>query len=358
MNLTMKYGQLKIVRPIGKFRFFIGICASCLAPLSCIGPNAPENVPKELSGGYTVMAKLQTTGYARDVVVADSFAYIAQGQCGLAIVNVGDPQNPRLVSELINDISGSSGKVAYLKNSSGVEIVYLAYGSSGLASLEVTDKLHPTVLTQPNSQFQATMSMFIFKNFIFCSDSTSGVGIGDITDPKYPGVTGGIPTPGYSRGACVSSDSMYLLCAVGEVGMVMENISGLLDGGPPPDTLSGRLSLPGLAEDIAIKPGTKYACIACGPAGLQIVDYADTSNIEIVGSFATGGYAKEVCVAGDKAYLATETSGVQIIDISDVASPKRLGIVKTKHSALGITKSNGYVFAVDQYDGLIVIKIP
>ena len=358
MNLTMKYGQLGIISRVGKFRFFIGI-ALCIASLSCIGPNAPENAPKELSGGYTVMATLQTTGYARDVIVADSFAYIAQGQCGLAIINVGDPHNPRLVSELINNISGSSQKIAYAKNSAGVEVIYLAYGPSGFASIEVTDQIHPIVTRQPDAKFQATMSMFVFKNFIFCSDSTSGVGVGDITDPKFPSqAAGGIKTPGFSRGACVSSDSVYLLCAVGEAGLVMENISHLLKGGLKPDTLSGRLPLPGVAEDIAIKPGTKYAFIACGPAGLQIVDYSDTSNINIVGSFATGGYAKEVRVIGDKAYLATEKSGVQIIDISNVASPKRIGIVKTKYSALGISISNGYVYAVDQYDGLVVIKIP
>jgi hypothetical protein len=117
------------------------------------------------------------------------------------------------------------------------------------------------------------------------------------------------------------------------------------------------LDLPGLAEDITIKPGTKYALLACGPAGLQIVDYSDTAQIKLVGSFATGGYAKEVCVVGDLAYIAAELHGVQIIDISNVASPKRIGIVKTK-KARGITVSNGYVYVADQYEGLIIIKIP
>jgi hypothetical protein len=357
MSFTMKFGQLKIISRVGKLRLFIGICALCMAPVSCIGPIAPENFAKEISGGYTVVAKLQTTGYAQDVVVADSFAYVSQGQCGVAIVNVSDPQNPRLFSELLYEIPGYSAKVAYVKNNSGAEVVYSADGPNGVASIDVIDKRNPTV-PRSSAQFKPAKGLFVYKNFLFCSDSTQGIGIGDISDPKFPEAVQSIKVPGYAKGVCVSLDSVYLLCAVGEEGFVMENISRLVTGTEIPDTLSGRLDLPGLAEDIAIKPNTKYAFLACGPAGLQIVDYADTANIKVAGTFATGGYAREVCVVGDRAYLATEKNGVQIIDISNVASPKRIGLVKTKYAALGITVSNGYIYAADRYEGLIVIKIP
>lgn len=339
-----------------RIRFFFGISCTCLFFLSCIKATSPEDVAKEMGSGYMIIAKLRPTGYAQDVVVADSFAYIAQGQGGIAIVNVGDPRNPRLMSELLYEIPGYSRKVAYVKDSSGAEVVYSADGSYGVASIDVTDKLHPTV-PRRNAGFKPATGLFVFKRLVFCTISSDGVGIGDISDPKYPAPLSNIQVPGYGKGVCVSSDGMYMLVAVGEGGFIMENISQLVKGTEIPDTLSGRLDLPGMAEDITIKPGTTYAFLACGPAGLQIVDYSDTAHIKLAGGFATGGYAKAVCVAGDRAYLATELHGVQIIDISDVASPKRIGTVKTS-DVRGITASNGYLYAADQQEGLIIIKIP
>jgi hypothetical protein len=337
-------------------RFSTGLIVLCMLSASCIKPNSPEDVAMEEGGGYVVVAKFATTGYAQDIVVTDSFAYMAQGQGGVAIINVADPAHPRLSSELLYEIPGYSRKVAYVKDSAGTEVVFSADGAYGAASVDVSDKLHPTV-PRRNTGMKPSISFFVFKKFLFCTISADGVAIADISDPKYPTPVSNIQLPGFGKAVCVSVDSVYMLLAVGEGGFVMENISRLATGLEIPDTLSGRLDLPGQAEDIAIVPNTKYACLACGTAGLQIVDYADTAHIKLVGSFATGGYAKEVCVAGDRAYLATELHGVQIIDISDVASPKRIGIVKTTE-ARGITVANGYVYVADQYEGLIIIKIP
>jgi hypothetical protein len=356
MNYKKRYNLFEIFYPVGMFRFFIGIAALCILSASCIGPTTPENVVGDLSGNYRIVGKLQTTGYAQDVVATDSFAYVAQGQCGVAIVNIVDPKNPQLISELLTEIPGYSVKVLYLKESSGAEIVYSTNGPYGVASIDVTDKRHPNV-PRSVTPFKPAVSITIFKNFIFCSDSTNGIGIGDITDPKFPQASWNITVPGFSKGTCVSADGVYLLCAVGEEGLVMENISQLVTGVEIPDTLSGHLDLSGMAEDIAVKPGTKYAFVACGPAGLQIVDYTDTANLKLAGSFASGGYATKVCVVGDKAYLATRQQGVQIIDISNVASPKRIGLVKID-DIRGISVSNGYIYAADRLDGLIIIKIP
>jgi hypothetical protein len=358
MSFTMKFDQMKIVRRLRKFRLFIGICTLYMAPLSCIKPTSPEEVAKESSGGYEVVAKLPVTGYAQDVVVTDSFAYLAQGRGGIAIVNIGDPRHPELVSELLYEIPGYSKKVAYVKDSAGTEVVYSAHGSNGGASIDVTDKLHPTV---PRSSvgLKPSISFFVFKTFLFCAVSSDGIVIANIGNPRLPTPISelGFQVPGYAKGVCVSSDSVYMLVAVGEGGFVMENISQLVTSYKLADSLSGRLDLPGLAEDITIKPGTKYACLACGPAGLQIVDYTDTARIKLVGSFATGGYAKAVRVLGDRAYLATEQYGVQIVDISNVASPKRIGKVQI-NDVRGIDVNNGYVYAADEQEGLIIIKIP
>jgi hypothetical protein len=356
MNNNLKARQRKKFRYYGMQCILYGMSIFILFIQSCIGPTNPEDTVTALSGGYSIISQFQTTGYALDVVATDSFAFVAQGQAGVAIINICNPQKPILESELLNEIPGYSTKVAYLKDSIGNEVVYSVNGVYGVATIDVKNKKKPTV-PRPTSDFKQTVGIFIYKNFLFCSDSIMDVGVGDISNPKFPKGIWDLELPGYSRNTCVSSDSNYLMCALGEYGLALINISKLVTGVEFPDTCSGQFNLPGITEDVAIMRGTKNAFLACGLSGLQIIDYSDTAHLKLVGSFQTGGYAREVIVDDKKAYLATEKSGIQIIDISNVSSPKRIGIIKI-NDVRGITVSNGYVFAADRYAGLVIIKIP
>ena len=364
----MKYDQIKIFRRVGEFCLFIGI-ALCMAPLSCVKPLTPEEFIKESCGGYTVVAKLRTAGYSQDVIAIDSCDYLARGQGLIAIVNIKDPQHPKLLSEILyqNAIEGYSKKIAYTKNSAGTEILYCADGRPGIAIVNVTDKLHPKVLNS-NNGYKPTVGLCVCNNILISMTSADGIRFSDISNPKKINLVHDPQVPGYAESVCMSSDSSYALVAIGEGGFIMYNFSPYKKGTIAIDTVTktyisnhsylfGRFDLPGSAEDITTKPGTNYACIACGPAGLQIIDYSDTSNIRLAGSFVTGGYAKAVRVDGDRAYLAIEAEGVQIIDISNVASPKLIGKVKLS-DVWGIDVKNGYVYAADRQEGLIIIKIP
>jgi hypothetical protein len=369
MSFAMKYAQRKILRRIGLFRLFIGMGALCMASLSCIKPLTPEEFTKESCGGYKVVAKLQTAGYSQDVIAIDTCAYLARGQGLLAIVNIKDPQRPQLLSELLyqNNIQGYSKRLAYTKTSAGTETVYSADGPFGIAIVDVTDKFHPKTINK-NNGYKPTIGLCVCNNILLSMTSADGIWFSDISNPKKINPINQIQVPGYAESICMSSDSSYALVAIGEGGFIMNNFSLYKKGMTALDNatviyiknnshLMGRFDLPGFAEDIAAQSGTNYAFLACGPAGLQIVDYSDTSDIKLAGSFATGGYAKAVRVTGDRAYLATEAEGVQIIDISNVASPRLIGKVKVS-DVWGIDVSNGYVYAADRQEGLIIIKIP
>lgn len=59
-----------------------------------------------------------------------------------------------------------------------------------------------------------------------------------------------------------------------------------------------------------------YAYIADDTLGLQIVDVSDPSQPKVVGSIKTGK-AMDVAVSGDYAYVAADTAGLCIIDINN-----------------------------------------
>jgi hypothetical protein len=64
-------------------------------------------------------------------------------------------------------------------------------------------------------------------------------------------------------------------------------------------------------------------------------------NVQLVGSYDTPNYANDVFVSGDLAYVANDTSGVQIIDVSNPSSPQLRGSYDTPGSAWGVFVSGG-----------------
>jgi hypothetical protein len=110
------------------------------------------------------------------------------------------------------------------------------------------------------------------------------------------------------------------------------------------------LALPGYGFDIA-RAGN-HLFVATGSAGLRIVNL---SSRTIVGSYPAKASSVDVIVGGNLAYLAENTAGVQIVDVSVPAAPAAAGWVDTPGNATDIAVANGYVFVADGTSGLAVI---
>ena len=67
-----------------------------------------------------------------------------------------------------------------------------------------------------------------------------------------------------------------------------------------------------------------YAYIA-NITGLAIVDISEPMNSYIISIFETGGYANEVVVSGQYAYMTDAHNGLVILDISDKKIPVLIG---------------------------------
>jgi len=140
------------------------------------------------------------------------------------------------------------------------------------------------------------------------------------------------------------------------MGFSLFNISELENGwGTYP--IAGWVDTPGYAEDVVSHPTLPYAFIACGTGGFFIVDYTDSANVKVIGSYSTGGYAKEVIYKNNKAYVTTGTRGLQIFDVSNLSSPVLIGTVETE-LAMGLALDDKYVYLADESEGLIIISIP
>jgi hypothetical protein len=329
--------------------FYTLLVSSITFFLSCGTPNDPESIIGG-DGGYKVVSKYATSGFAQDVLSRDSLVYISQGQGGLIILNVSNPKEPKFVSELIYGLRGYSYKLA--KKDS---VIYLAAGGFGVSIVNVSNPVQP-VITPEIRAIAPAKNFHIMDNYLFTAVSEEGVNITNISNPTYPDFRQTFFVPGYAQAVCTSADSNFLFIASGEVGFTIFDISDFQDGYNI-YPLVGSLDTPGYAEDVTIHPDIPVAFLACGTGGLVIVDYADTADVKIIGSYATGGYAKEVVYDADKVYVTTELRGLQIFDVSNLSSPLRIGTVETEF-AMAVAFDNNYIYVADEHEGLVIISIP
>jgi hypothetical protein len=332
-------------------KLFILMLSGLFLLNSCGKPTIPETVTKEdISGGYKIVNKVVTAGFAQDVQIKDNLAYIAQGEVGLMIINVSDPKNPVTVSVTSDDVRGYSSKIA-MKDS----VVYLAAGSFGVTVLDVSNPAEP-VVTASNLSIKPAKNLYVMGDFLFTPISEQGLKVSEISYPTQPDIRGNTKTPGYAHDIVVTSDTNYMMVASGELGLSMFDISEFQNGfGEYP--LVGVGITPGYAESIILLDEKSLAFMACGKAGLQILDYSDTSNIHVVGSFDGGGYAKDLLYKNNRIYMTTEEKGLQIIDVTDATKPRFKGLVDTEY-ALGLDIDDKYVYVADEVEGLIIVSIP
>ena len=327
----------------------------CTLLLSCAKPTDPESLTPT-SGGYTIVARVPTHGFAQDVEVVDTLVYIAQGEGGLAVMSVRDPARPKIIDTVFQQgVRGYAYKLA-CKDS----IVFLASGGFGINTINVSNPYVPLFVAN-YSGASSTNDVEVFGTWILEAKGEKGVRFGDLfqIDPGYVNAKGSIASPGYAHGMTITADSS-LIIACGEMGVAIYDLRdiGRVEGYyDDSKRYTQWIDLPGYAVDVVTFANHPIAFLACGTAGIQVVDFADSGNIRVVGGYATGGYAKEIAYSNGRLYVTTELRGLQIFSVENPASPRLVGVVDTEY-ALGLAVDQHYVYVADQDEGLIVIAIP
>lgn len=90
----------------------------------------------------------------------------------------------------------------------------------------------------------------------------------------------------------------------------------------------GSCNLPGKAW--AVQASGQYAYVACDSSGLQIIDISDPADPLPVVLYDTPGAAVDIFISGDYAYLA-DYSSMRIIDISNPVFPVPAGVYQSNN---------------------------
>jgi hypothetical protein len=115
------------------------------------------------------------------------------------------------------------------------------------------------------------------------------------------------------------------------------------------------ISIPGFANNVDLSGN--FAYVAAGSTGLQVVDVTDRRAPRIVGSLDTPGNANDVRVVGHRAYVADGAAGLRVIDITNPASPVLLGSLDTPGVANDVVVVGDRAYVADGSAGLQIIDV-
>ena len=330
-------------------RFSCTLLLVSLLLLNCGTPVDPESINGD-DGGYKIVSKFTTSGYAQDVVIDNTLAFVAQGEGGLMIIDISDPNNPAEITTVNEGMKGYANKVAR-KDS----VLYIASGGFGVSVVNAADPENPQI-TATNFPLKPAKNFLVMGDLLFTTIGENGVQTAGIMNASQPDIRGEVSTPGFAQGICASIDSVYLLVACGEMGLAVLDRSGAL-GGYGDYPMVGWIDIPEYTEDVVVHPTLPYAYVACGTAGFTIIDFSDPTDLKIVSRYETGGYAKEILYKDGKVYMTTNMRGLKIFDVTNVSSPLLIGTVKTEY-AMGLSMDDNYIYVADEVEGLITISIP
>ena len=256
------------------------------------GVGAASDVKLMLAGSY------DTPGYAYDVAVSGSYAYVADAN-GLVIIDISNPAAPALAG---------------------------SYNAAGDAILNVV----------------------VSGSYAYVTDKGNGFVIIDISNPAAPVLAGSYDTAGDARGVAVSGSYAYVADYTN--GLVIIDISN-----PAAPALAGSSHSVGNAHDVTVSGS--YAYVADYTNGLVIIDISNPTAPVLAGRYDAAEYALDVAVSGSYAYVANRYDGLFIVDISNPAAPATTGGIDVMDDVLDVTVSGSYAYVSDKKKGLVIIDI-
>jgi len=115
----------------------------------------------------SILGSCNTPSNARNLFVKDNICYIADGRYGIVLIDVTDPRNPEVVSEL--SLSGYACRI-FVKDT----LAYIACEDAGLAIVNVKDINNPTLLENVNTSYAKGVYVPVGP-YIFVADRDQGL---------------------------------------------------------------------------------------------------------------------------------------------------------------------------------------
>ena len=244
---------------------------------------------------------------ARELFYANNYAYVANGFRGLTIVNVSNPHHPTFESnfETINKANS-----VFVES----DIAYVAVADSGFQIIDVSVPNEPILLSAINPEYGDFRSIDKYSNYLYLGGEWTGsVFIYDVTDPANPFLVNQLNVNDFSYD--ITIHDVYLYTAGYWGGL---QIFDLTDPVNPFEVGYYPLDLA-----LSVEANENIAFIGANYSSLQIFDTTNINN-PILASNCSIGYVGELSCINNTLYASSST-GLHIYNVSNPYSAYELG---------------------------------
>jgi hypothetical protein len=272
-----------------------------------------------------------------DFALDNQYAYIAQAQRGIAIIDVSDNQAPYEAS-----IISIEDDFLYTVS---VEDNYCFIGGDIFYIYDITNPLAPTYVSEFSNQ-EDVHQIFVQESYAYLNQGRDGVLILDISDLHNP-----VEIAAYTD--VVEVDVIYV---VNNTLFVSDDHEQLLI-----IDVSDKLN-PTLIDSMFINRITgitvenNYLYLSRRSTGFTILDITDPHNPDSLYS-SPYAYAFDLVVREDTLFLLDRNSGPRVYDVSDKGHSRQLGSYYYKGSVNTIGLKDNYLYMLDAERGLKILKM-
>jgi hypothetical protein len=341
--------------------------------LYAVGSTGLEVLEATSATHFTSVALLPFSNGAYSVQVSEGRAYLALGSPGVAVVDIGDPRNPVVLARY--DTQGNARDIVVTGT-----VAYIADGTAGLRIVDFSDLAKPFQIGDYNTPGTA-VGVQVINNRAFVADSSRGIQVIDVSLPGTPQRLASIATDGSASDVDVRDD--LFLAGLGSAGFgigsitatgsmewraieatygdtkgisVAEGHAYLLDVDSKVQVVDVRqpnqpkwvVDHPTFGTPNALKWVGSVAYI--GSDILEIVDFSDPRRPRPLGNFWDAGTVVDLEIREKRAYLATQSDGLWIIDVSNPAQPREMATLpypERDSLARGLAFSGRHVYVAD-----------
>jgi len=293
-------------------------------------------INKSNPNSLTVQSSYTTGGYQLDVYYSDNFAYVANADYGLSVIDFTNSTTPAEVTRIDMEYAQAVcrfGDYLYVLDDGDMRIFYIAdQNSPNLVGIWTAGGYTRTMYVLGN---YAYLGGYYHMYIIDISDPSALYEVGSYTNYDYI----------YINDIFVLGNYAYL--AVGSQGLRIINVED-----PTNPFEAG--SFP-IDNAYSVSVSGDYAYVVDLYADVKIINISDPNAPYEVSSISNQ-YIRGVYVYDNFAYIVSTWLGIRSIDISDPYNPFEVGFFDTGGYSIGAYASNDYICVADGGGGVYVLK--
>jgi len=303
------------------------ICAASYNGILVIDVSNPMSV--------SVVATLQTGGFARKLSCSGNFLYVANSWDGVVIVDISNPYSPIIVGQY------NSNRFPYsITVNSG--LAYIANASQGYEIVDVSNPLSPTQVFSCSE----TPAFFIVHNITEALIFGNSIRIFDIRNPTQPELIGQYDIMRNIYSAIMQGN--YFIVSLKNNGWAVINID------------KSRTILPIVSLNIgeyiySLDLYENAVYVGTGWAGLRVIDVYDAYHPELVYSYGGSGvwYVK---VIDNSLFMVDTTGGVIEMSLNNPLFPAyKKRFWGYSGNAVSVNRSGDELYISADYYGMRIL---